>query len=298
MKSQIHYMAGVVVRDDLVFISSQLPELNDRGIDHTKVLRWKAGVWAHYMIDWPTISLAVQSHANLTVLALDPFGRVHVATGGTRTAESIDPSKDGPMREIRSIAGCIYAVGMQRQAYRRVADGQWHRFDNDAVAPLRATEVSSFDSIDGFGGHDLYAAGLDGAIWHWNGRWHALDSPTSAGLEKVLCTGDGRTIVAGQLGTLIEGRESLFRIVDTGQLKDTIWDLAWFRGAIYASTLYALYRFDANGFARVDTGLPGHDSFANLSTNGTSLWSIGRTQLARTVDGLHWQFESCTDFSY
>lgn len=105
-------------------------------------------------------------------------------------------------------------------------------------------------------------------------------------------------MVAGQLGTLIEGRESLLRSVDTGELKDTIWDLAWFRGAVYASTLQALYRLDAGRFTRVDTGLPGHGSFANLSTNGTSLWSIGRTQLARTVDGVHWQFESCTDFSY
>lgn len=217
--------------------------------------------------------------------------------------ESIDPGKEGPdrrgpMREIRNIAGCIYAVGMQRQAYRRVADGKWQRFDNNVVAPLRAAEVCSFDSIDGFDEHDLYAAGLDGAIWHWNGRWRALDSPTSVGLEKVLCTGDGRVVVAGQLGTLIEGRESIFRIVDTGELEDVIWDLAWFRGAVYASTLHALYRFDADGFVRVDTGLPDHTSFANLSTNGTSLWSIGRTQLARTGDGSHWQFEACTDFSY
>jgi hypothetical protein len=52
--SPLSYVAATVVSNDLVFILSQVDELNARPVGHTKVLRWKGGLWGHFMIDWPT----------------------------------------------------------------------------------------------------------------------------------------------------------------------------------------------------------------------------------------------------
>lgn len=47
-----------IVRRDLVFISAQVTELNERNVDHTKVLRWKDGAFVHFMIDWATTAIS------------------------------------------------------------------------------------------------------------------------------------------------------------------------------------------------------------------------------------------------
>lgn len=301
--SPLLHVAGTIVRDDLVFIASQVVELNEQDVDHTKVLRWKNGVWGHYMIDFATTALAHERDDALTIMALSPFGRIHVARGRDRLVEEVDDSREGPgrrgvLRDLRRIAGSTYVAGMQRQVYVRRGPGRWERCDAGAVLPLGSDAIRSFDSIDGYAANDLYAAGLEGEIWRWDGAWRQIDSPTSVRLEKVLCGPKGEVFIAGHLGTLIRGSGDQWRVVDPGDLREAIWDLAWFQGRLYAATAHGLFTLSGNDLALVVLGLGGDWSYGKLATNGNWLWSIGRCHLARTQDGTHWTEVVCTDGSY
>lgn len=299
----LKFMAATVVRPDLVFIAAQVLELNARGVDHTKVLRWKDGAWAHYMLDWPSIAIEHLQLDKLAVFNLGLDGQVHVASGALKRVESIDdsverPENRGPLREMRAIHGQLHAVGMQRQAYRRVGDAAWQRIDQGAVLPLQSKDIESFDSIDGFDAQDLYAVGMNGAIWHRRGEtWSAVDSPTSVWLKKVLCV-QGTVYAAGQMGTLLCGRDDAWQVLDTEGLQDTIWDLRWFRDALYVATTAGLHRWAKGQFEQVDLGLPGDGRFACLAGNDEVLWCIGRSRLSMTSDGVVWVDVTCTDGSY
>lgn len=299
----LRFMDATVVREDLVFIVSQVEALNARGVDHTKVLRWKDGVWAHYMLDWPAIAVEHVKGDALSVLCLGLYGEVHVASGSTKGVEFVDESRErpanrGPLRDMRVIGEIVHVAGMQRQAYCRLGSSDWRRIDQGAVLPLNSTNIVSFDSIDGFDALRLYAVGLDGAIWRRVGDvWTELESPTSAGLEKVLCVKDS-VFAAGQMGTLLQGRDDQWSVLDTEGLKDTIWDLCWFRENLYASTSKGLYRWTGARFEAVDTGLGAGWSYGSLAGNQDVLWSIGRTRLAKTTDGVIWVDVTCTDGSY
>lgn len=299
----LRFMAATVVSNEIAFIAAQIVALNAQGVDHTKVFRWKSGAWAHYMIDWPVISLAHTRDPALSIFALDPFGRVHVAQGSHRNVEEIDPGREGPgsrgpMRDLRVIDGRAYAVGMKRQAYRRDQPAVWHRFDAGVAGAIASAEITSFDSIDGFSANDIYAAGLDGQLWHWNGRWTQADSPTSVSLEKVLCVPPATTFVSGQFGTLLRKGDAGWQVIDTGDLKDTLWDLAWFRDRLYATTARGMFVLEEDRLAPLDLGLGAGWTFGNLACNSEVLWSIGRADLALTRDGKSWTAVPCTDDSY
>jgi hypothetical protein len=303
MASPLLFMAGTVVRRDMAFIAAQIVELNRRDVEHTKVLRWKDGAWAHYMIDWPVTRVLSEQAASVTVYAAEPFGRVHIARGRERVVEHVDQSREGPanrgvIRHMQWIGGMIHAVGMQRQAYRRTAAGVWEHFDEGAALSLGSREIKSFDSIDGFSTRDIYAAGLDGEIWRYDGVWRQVDSPTSVGLEKVLCVQPQTVYIGGQIGTLLRGRENEWAVIDAGDLRETISDLAWFRGRLYACSKSGLFVVDGDELVGVDLGLGDGWTFGNLEAGDGVLWSIGRTRLAKTIDGVTWEEIVCTDASY
>jgi hypothetical protein len=100
------------------------------------------------------------------------------------------------------------------------------------------------------------------------------------------------------MGTLLCGRDDQWRVINTDGLNDTIWDLCWFRGALYAATSTGLYRWAGVQFEAVDIGLGSGWSFGSLAGNTDVLWSIGRTRLAMTSDGINWIDVTCKDGSF
>ena len=300
----LRFISATVVRDDLVFVLSQVESLIEREVDHTKVLRWKSGSWAHYMLDWPAIAIAHLNEERFSILSLGMQGKVHVASGSSKWIEEIDLSRErpenrGPLRDIRTIGGACYACGMQRQVYRRLRRDLWERRDSGVVLPLGAQEILSFDSIHGVSEDEIYAVGLEGGIWRLAGtQWSQLDSPTSAWLEKVLCVAPGHIFACGQLGTLVEGRGDAFRVIDTLGVRDTFRDMCWFRNALYVSSNKALYRWSEKGWETLDLGLGSDWSFGYLACNENVIWSIGSIGLAMSSDGERWIDTTCLDGSY
>lgn len=276
----------VVVRRDLVFISARIARLDRDGVGHTKVLRWKDGVFAHFMVDWDTTCLSATT-SPLRLLSMGPDGDIHVFEGGNRRRERIaGPDTIGPLRDMRLIAGDHYAVGMQRQVYRRHGDDDWRSI---ADGIRNRNGIKGFNSIDGFGADELYAAGLDGELWRFDGSdWQQLETPTSFALQHVHCGDDGRVHVVGQGGVVLCGRHDRWKAVETGDFSTDLWGAQTLDGVLFVASCDAVHRVGVGGVGRVDIGAEGRNAASFLAAGDGVLWSVGERHLAYTIDGERW----------
>lgn len=127
--------------------------------------------------------------------------------GANLSEGPIDPKPTGPsvhgvIRDLRIIGANVYAAGMRRQVYRRERDHQWVHIDRGVVQEPLLTTIAGFNSIDGIGEKELYAAGFGGEIWtRQNDVWKQINSPTNLILNKVLVV-DKTVYICGQRGVL------------------------------------------------------------------------------------------------
>lgn len=285
-----------IIRRDLVFISAQVDELTERGVDHTKVIRWKGGDCAHFMIDWGAPSISATA-APLTLLSMGVEGEIHVFQGSQRWREVIPGAcQVGPLRAIRSIDGSHYAAGMQRQLYKREEGGEWVSI---ADAIRNQEGVKGFNSVDGYAGTELYAAGLDGELWLYDGRrWQRQDSTVAVALQAVHCSEDGTTYVVGQGGSLLKGRGNRWRRIDLGVFTEDLWGVQSFNGQLFVATSRAVYRVQGGTLKEASIGSSGLGSASFLAAADGVLWSVGQRHLAFTRDGESWVAVGYSDVTY
>lgn len=298
-----HRFAGATAlgREDILFLA-RVSELDEQQRPHTKILRLRDGHWSYYMVGWPAVSLCATPTPSPAVYLLGSNGELHTARAGGMREGNIDASNEGPerrgvMRELRAIGSHLYAVGMQRQAYR-LEGSNWQRIDQSVVLPIGSRELRSFESIDGFDEDDLYAAGLEGEIHRYDGEaWSQVSSPVAAAMGKVLCAPHGVVYIGGQGGALLAGRADHWKMIDLGT-KDTITDLAWFGGRLFASTLRGIISVHAERPEAVDLGLGPNWSYGRLLALDDALWSIGESRIAKTANARHWSEVVCDHHRY
>jgi hypothetical protein len=292
----ITFAECAIVRRDLVFISAQVTELNAQGADHTKVIRWKNGALAHFMIDWATTSLSAQA-SPLTLLSMGLEGDIHVFQGANRGQEHIaGPDRIGPLRDMRNIAGTHYAVGMQRQVYKRRGDDDWVSI---ADTIRNRDGIKGFNSIDGYSPSELYAAGMDGELWMFDGdAWQALDTPTSVALQRIHCSEDGTVYVVGQVGVVLLGRRDQWACMDLGDFSEDLWGVHTFNGELFVASSKAVYQLHDGALEKASIGSEGTGSASFLAAADGVLWSVGNRHLAFTSDGKVWTVLDYDDASY
>src|SRR5262249_4982557 len=169
---------------DLVYIRAIIRPLDERGVDHTLILRWAAGEWGQFMVPHVSTSFCVIDEPERKVLTLCANGTVQAFWQHGSEVEAIRAdghhlSSQRTPSEIRRIGGQVYVVGMGREVFRRRAPNVWEwcgrgSADNSTVDPM-----GGFLDIDGFGPESMYAVGFRGEIWHYDGAlWKQIDSPT------------------------------------------------------------------------------------------------------------------------
>src|SRR5947207_280090 len=77
--------------------------------------------------------------------------------------------------------------------------------DRGVVGSVDAVDIS-LESMDGRSHQDIYAVGLGGEIWHFDGRhWDQIDSPTNEHLFEVSCVSPDLTYAVGNGGVVVRG---------------------------------------------------------------------------------------------
>jgi len=298
LKADFSFLTGVVRRNDVSYLAMVDDERAERRDEHAVPMVWHAGKWLQIdespVLDWIVTGLAVVREPIQQGVFVGVMGEVLVAGSGDVHTEMISdgpdsPQSRGPLRSAQNIEGAIYAVGTGRQVYRRDAANNWVALDR-AIRPAASdAEPYSFESIDGFSRKEVYAAGVFGEIWKYDGKkWDKVASPTNLILSKVCCAGNGKVYIAGQKSVLLRGRANAWEIVPIDAFDDQIWGLAWFKDKLYMATLSNLYSLEPDdSVAPVNMGKDRANTCYHLSAEDGVLWSIGRKDVM-SFDGKRW----------
>ncbi|MCF7223508.1 hypothetical protein [Marilutibacter chinensis] len=288
------FVTGAVRFFDLTYIAMSADELDKAKYPHSDFVEWDNHVWRDGgRVLWPTAGIAIAQKPLQQMCAVGVYGGVLLLGGGDRHEEQIGNTDElikarGPLRGVRTIGEHVYVVGMNRQAWRRNDAHQWVSIDQGARPADGSREVVGFEAVDGFSESDIYAVGLDGEIWRFDGNtWSQKQSPTNIVLTRVLCAGDGVVYASGRKGLLLRGRGDAWDIIDHQSMIDDIWDLAWYQDKLYLSTMYGLFTLDQDKLLPVDFGEDSPSSCYHLSTSDGVLWSIGGKDIM-AFDGNSW----------
>lgn len=277
---------GVVFSADKVYVLAY----SERE-EGSRIFRW-TGMWDNYYVPCKAVGISAVKYPQPEIITLCLGGEIHSAGPGGFSLDEVDtgprsPVHVGILRCISTIDNEVYVTGLGRQVYKRLSSREWVRLDEEIVEPIGSEEINGFESIDGYSSNEVYAVGMNGDSWEFDGlNWKKIYGLTNVVLEKVVCAPDGFVYMAGQLGILIKGRRDQWEIVGQDICDDTVWDLAWFQDKLWLSTVNALYIYEKNEFIKVDMKEFNKSSFRYLAGNDEVLWSIGSKDILVNKDGI------------
>ena len=183
---------------------------------------------------------------------------------------------------VTNIAGKAYAAGLGGIVYRLDEFLKWVPMDKGLPTSL------NIEAIDGFDDGDIYAVGDAGALWRFDGRkWSNCDLPTNVNFNAVKCAGDENIYVAGNDGCLLCGQPDTWEFLAEDETHETFWDMEWFGGELYLSTISFVYRLQNGKLELVDFGDHTPDTCYQLSAAKGFMWSIGARDVMK-FDGKTW----------
>ena len=305
---EVTLTSGFVVRKNLVYLLTEGEEVTEDDSNTGLVMKLAGTSWKEVALPFTgLIGIDVvegkdpEKPAEVTVVGVD--GEYFRAGAMVKREEgNIDASVHGPsgrgwIRGMRRIGAQLFAVGMSRQAYLRGPDGRWRHIDPDLAAKKRGAskggasgskKAVGLNDVDGFSEEEVYAAGLGGEIWRWDGsHWHSIHSPTNVSLQAVRRCGDG-IYIAGGAGVVLRGRGDNFEVVATEGAKVNLHGLEELGSEIYVASLRSVYRLADGDLELVDTKLGKGLTTGHLHASDGVLWSVGAQHAIKTEDGLRW----------
>lgn len=277
LDTDLTFAGGLVANKKLVVIVAE----QDKYIQskpHSFLFFYQGDKWSKMLVEFPIVSLC---RVNNDLIALGVDGRVQIANPQGRFTEKILEGGEGPdvvgtMSQVRAIDSVPHAIGMGRQAYRRMGENAWIRVDQGVRQPIEDEEVRGFISIDGFNTQDIYAVGYAGEIWHFDGTaWTRMPSPTNLALHAVRCTPNGDVYIAGQCGILLRGSGTQWSVVAEGETPDHFWGCETLDGEVYVSTNRRVYALQSGHLTTQEIGLDLTGAAGKLDANDGVLWSFG-----------------------
>lgn len=266
--------------------------------DQFRLLQLKEEKWAARSPAWDISSVCGVDHGGgrYEVIALGAEGELLMGAPGGFAETHIDPVGKGPqqygvLREIRRVGDDVFAVGMSRQAYRR-RRGVWR----EVAGSIRSSGPAAigFNSLHGHSSKAVFAVGLGGEIWAYNGStWRQLESPTSLALQRVMALKSGHILACGAGGAILQGRPDALTLVKNDLTKDAFYGMVEFRGRVFVSSLTSLFVLGPRGLEAVDVGLKRPLTFGDLDADDEVVWSVGARHLLRSIDGVTWQQVTC-----
>lgn len=277
---------GYVLDSSNIFFASQLQEYANH--DRSRVSIIIDGQWKYVDFDDAILSVACVQKKRL-VFFMGHSGNILVGGLGKPVTEVIsDIEEYGTILRIKNIKDRMYICGMSGQVYRRDHTG-WIHID-DGVLGNKDVE---FEDIDGMGDDDLYAVGMGGVVYHFNGKvWSRLDFPSNRPLSSVKCISKDEVYICGDNGGIFCGNLNNWRFIGDSSIDHNFWAIEKFRNKIYIAFDSGLYEYDGTSIAEVDFGIEGDVDGHRLHANDGVLWSIGIDNLL-VFDGHKWKRVVC-----
>lgn len=228
-----------------------------------------------------------------------------VLTAGGNVSGKEDPiPKDhetGPRRgaifRTKLIKGVLHAVGSGHTACIRAGKNTWqsiaHNLPAETLADFEDEERSenmSFEDIDGFSAHDLYAIAGKGCVWHFDGvKWKPLPFPSNMYLHSVCCAGDGYVYIGAQSGNVFRGRKNEWKQIVRESMSLPFRDIVWHADKLWLTSDYGLWNISNDKLLPAE--FPSSEvavCAGNLSVNDGILLMAGSNGAA-IHDGKSWQ---------
>lgn len=293
------FVTGFVQDKDTIRIIAQSDQLNQAGEPNSTLMKFvhSEGKRYDFHLGWYATRLWARNQLGVEVVALGPDGRVNAGdVSGDSTeiigGESPVAERYGVIRDLRFIGSHYYATGMSRQVYRREKINEWVHCDRGVLQePSTDPEASTgFNSIDGLSEGDIYAAGFNGELWHFqNSQWDKMKSPTQVVLNKVKVINKDTVFVCGQKGTLFCKIGEGWQIINQKATTEEFWDLEWFQNKLYVATNQGLfYLNEAGALESVNFNVQEKVTCGNLHANYGILLSVGSKHIFVTEDGNTW----------
>ena len=287
--------SGAVATDGAILVIAVEEEKAEHKIEHAHLLVFDDRGWTHLTaLDFSCVRATWRDGRDPCWIVLGVNGQIVTCTRQEATVRTsvfprAAPGKMGMMCSLRVIGTQVYAVGMRRQVFS--ADetlSAWTNHSDTLAAWPALGEVDGFECVGGLDASRVIVAGWNGEIVvRTQGSWRRADSPTNFILYGVCVSESGEAWAVGQGGILLRGRGDAWEMVDHGAKKEDFWDIAWYRGRLYASTLRSVFSFDDGRATRVDMEEATTYSCYHLSVAGDYLCSVGPYAIS-LFDGQTW----------
>lgn len=289
-------LSGLVIRTavvrlpDVGYIIACDPQKEEKDIPHAITFRWNAGAFTQGDRNYNAHTACIVESPEAGLVDASERGYYSITTRGGMTSGDILESggspplapRTGGIRSVSQVGTQAYAVGYGGMVYRLDGVRTWKRIDDGLPDHLK------LETIHGFDASDLYAVGLHGEVWQFNGTgWTKRELPTNGNLNAVKCAGNGVVYIGGYGGILVRGRGEIWDVVDHQETEDHIWDIEWFEGELYLSTMHGVYRLVGEELVPVDFGKNRPRSCYQLSSAKGVMWSNGEYDIM-SFDGRRW----------
>ncbi len=241
---------------------------------NTTVQHWDGNTWTAITIDPAEAISSVSGTGAGDVWALG--NKLWHSTGGAFTVAATPAAGSHPISVYAPAAGNAWLVGL---------GGYIAQFANNTLTPTTGVTPKALQIVWGTGASDIWAAGSQGALVHWNGTaWNASYSTgTTAFLWGGWSASASDLWVVGDNGTIIESNGSTFTPRSNGFV--TPLAAVWGSAANDVWTVGRggkIYHYDGTSWSSVASGTS-NDLLGVWGSAANDVWAVG---LAGTV--LHW----------
>lgn len=258
--SSIYFTSVAAIAEDFAVIGGHL-YIEETSPTKTRFFVCSGGEWFQFF-DFDDVVYALAKAPNVTPGFRDNLfvmGRTglfrEVAQGKQAEDYQLNISGAGYLMDLQSINGALFACGVQNIVYKKSAM-QWSRLDGHIFNEIGLVVDRSLEAIDGFSDDDVYAVGLNGAIWHWNGDlWTSIESPTNLPLYCLKCASDGDVYIGGGGGLLLKGNKEGWTDLTNPTISDkSFQQITEFAGKIYIAAIDKL--ISVTGHQMVEVNVP------------------------------------------
>jgi hypothetical protein len=201
----------------------------------------------------------IATHFNelIQVVVVKANGEAFARGAGKQGMEEIEKGTKLNINRVKCLLGNVYAVGTDRDVYKRVGVGSWEAFRYEIPKPKSSDEWrhTGFNDIAAFSNGDLYAVGGKGDVWSFScerKEWIQCAFPSNIQLFNVVCTPDGFVYIGAEGGTLFKGKGDVWVKIFEGEYTVPYNDLIWFKNQILASSDFGFYRLQNDVITRSD----------------------------------------------